>query len=61
VSKNQPVAAIMEFQARAEGESGHKLSMLRTDRGGEFTSKQFTEYCVQEEVHQQLMVSYSPQ
>jgi hypothetical protein len=42
VSKNQAAAAIMDFQARAEGESGHKLSMLRTDRGGEFTLKQFT-------------------
>jgi hypothetical protein len=50
VSKNQAATVIMEFQARAEGESGHKLSMLRTDRGGEFTSKQFTEYCVQEGV-----------
>jgi hypothetical protein len=46
VSKNQAAAAILEFQARAEGESGHKLSMLCTDRGGEFTSKQFTEYYV---------------
>jgi hypothetical protein len=47
VLKNQAVAAIMEFQAWAEGESRHKPSMLRTDRGGEFTSKQFAEYCVQ--------------
>jgi hypothetical protein len=61
VSKNQVVVAIMEFQARAEGESGHKLSMLCTDRGGEFTSKQFAEYCVQEGVKRQLMAPYSPQ
>jgi transposase InsO family protein len=61
VSKNQAVAAIMEFQARAEGELGHKLLMLRTDRGGEFTSKQFAEYCVQEGVQRQLTAPYSPQ
>jgi transposase InsO family protein len=61
VSKNQVDVAIMEFQARAEGESGHKLWMLCTDRGGEFTSKQFTEYCVQEGVKRQLMAPYSPQ
>jgi transposase InsO family protein len=61
VSKNQAATVIMEFQARAEGESGHKLSMLRTDRGGEFTSKQFTEYCVQEGVQRQLTAPYSPQ
>jgi hypothetical protein len=61
VSKDQVVAANMEFQARSEGESGHKLLKLRTDRGGQFTSKQFVEYCVQEGVQQQLMASYSPQ
>jgi hypothetical protein len=44
-AENQATAAIMEFQAWADGESGHKLSMLLTDRGDEFTSKQFTEYC----------------
>jgi hypothetical protein len=61
VSKNQAIAAIMDFQARAAGESGHKLSMLRTDKGGDFTSKQFTEYCVQEGVQRQLTVPYFPQ
>jgi transposase InsO family protein len=61
VSKNQAAAAIMEFQAQAEGESGHKLLMLRADRGGEFTLKQFAEYCVQEGVQRQLTTSYSPQ
>jgi hypothetical protein len=30
VSKNQAAATIMDFQSRAEGESGHKLSMLCT-------------------------------
>jgi hypothetical protein len=61
VSKNQAAATIMDFQSRAEGESGHKLSMLCTNRGGEFTSKQFAEYCVQEGVQRQLTAPYSPQ
>jgi hypothetical protein len=60
-AENQATAAIMEFQARADGESGHKLSMLRTDRGDEFTSKQFTEYCEQEGVQWQLTAPYSLQ
>jgi hypothetical protein len=44
-----------------EAESGCKLAMLRTDRGGEFTSKQFTDYCMAEGVQRQLTAAYSPQ
>jgi hypothetical protein len=45
VSKDQATTAIREYQAWVEGESGCSLSMLCTDRGGKFNSKQFVEYC----------------
>jgi transposase InsO family protein len=60
-SKDRAAAAIKEFQARAEAESGCKLLALRTDRGGEFTSKEFMEYCAADGVHRQLTAPYSPQ
>ena len=53
--------AIKEFQARAEGESGLKLGVLRTDRGGKFTSTKFAEYCTASGVRRQLTAPYSPQ
>ncbi|WVZ61112.1 hypothetical protein U9M48_011034 [Paspalum notatum var. saurae] len=40
-SKGHAVAAIKEFQARVEAESGCKLLALQMDRGGEFTSREF--------------------
>jgi hypothetical protein len=43
-SKDEASAAIKQFQARAEAESGKKLRVLRTDRGGEFTSMEFATY-----------------
>jgi hypothetical protein len=58
-SKAQAATAIKNFQARAEGEVGCKLMGLRTDRGGEFTSKEFMEYCI-EGVKRQLTSPYSP-
>jgi hypothetical protein len=61
VRKDQAVATIKDYQMRAESESGCKLSVLRTDRGGEFTSKQFAEYCASEGIQQQLTAPYSPQ
>jgi transposase InsO family protein len=59
-SKAQAATAIKNFQARAEGEVGCKLMGLRTDRGGEFTSKEFMEYCIEEGVKRQLTSPYSP-
>jgi hypothetical protein len=44
-SMDHAAAAIKGIQVRAEGESGLKLKALRTDRGGEFTTTEFTDYC----------------
>ncbi|CAA7391866.1 unnamed protein product [Spirodela intermedia] len=41
--------------------SGLKLGALRTDRGGEFTSHEFAEYCAGEGIHRQHTAPYSPQ
>nr|GFC24895.1 zinc finger, CCHC-type [Tanacetum cinerariifolium] len=35
--------------------------MLRTDRGGEFTSNEFTKYCKEKGIARQLTAPYSPQ
>ena len=41
-----PLAAVIKkFKMRAEAKSGKKLCVLRTDRGGEFTSVAFAAYC----------------
>ena len=38
-----------------------KLRMLRTDRGGEFTSNEFTNYCKENGITRQLTAPYSLQ
>ena len=60
-SKDRAAEAIKEIKARAEGESGLKMGALRTDRGGEFTSHEFAEYCAGEGIHRQHTAPYSPQ
>jgi transposase InsO family protein len=35
--------------------------VLRTDRGGEFTSKEFSDYCTGDGIKWQLTAPYSPQ
>ena len=44
-----------------ETETGKKLRVLRTDRGGEFTSVEFGLYCAGHSVEHHLTALYSPQ
>jgi hypothetical protein len=60
-STNRVVAAIMEIQARAEGESSPKLMVLRIDHGGGFTARQFVEYCTTKDMHDQHTTPYNIQ
>jgi hypothetical protein len=60
-SKDYAAAAIKNFQASVEVETGRKLKTLRTDRGGEFTSVEFGRYCAERGVKRQLTAPYSPQ
>ncbi|KAK8921048.1 hypothetical protein KSP39_PZI020906 [Platanthera zijinensis] len=45
----------------AEKESGQPLKVLRTDRGGEYTSRLFDSFCKENEISHQLTAAYSPQ
>jgi transposase InsO family protein len=49
------------FKALVENESGCKIQCLRTDRGGEYTSNDFNEFCVTEGIKRQLTAAYTPQ
>ena len=60
-SKDAAAGAIKQVQAAAEKESGHKLRMLRTDNGGEFTVAKFTAYCADEGIRRHFSAPYSPQ
>jgi transposase InsO family protein len=60
-TKDRAADAIRQYQATAETEIGRKLKVFRFDRGGEFTSTEFTNHCVQHGVRRQLMTPYTPQ
>ena len=44
-----------------ERELGQTLACLRTDRGGEFCSKEFDEFCRTNGIKRQLTAAYTPQ
>ncbi|GJQ93568.1 zinc finger, CCHC-type containing protein [Tanacetum coccineum] len=58
---NQALSTFKEFRQKIEMEMRMKVRMLRTDRGGEFTSNEFTKYCKENGIARQLTAPYSPQ
>src|SRR3954469_16813332 len=60
-SKGEAADAIRRAQVTAEAECGHKLRVLRTDNGGEFTAAEFASYCADEGIQRHYSAPYSPQ
>nr|GEV11865.1 ribonuclease H-like domain, reverse transcriptase, RNA-dependent DNA polymerase [Tanacetum cinerariifolium] len=60
-TKDQAFSTFKEFRQQIKMEMRMKLRMLRTDRGGEFTSNEFTKYCKENGIARQLTAHYSPQ
>ncbi|GAU13723.1 hypothetical protein TSUD_348270 [Trifolium subterraneum] len=50
-----------KFKALIEKESDCTIKCLRTDRGGEFTSSKFNEFCSEHGIKRQLTAAYTPQ
>jgi len=44
-----------------ENQCNHKIKVLRSDRGGEYISREFEEYCQNVGIQRQLTAAYSPQ
>ena len=50
-----------KFKVHVEKESGLKIKSMRSDRGGEFMSKEFLKYCEDNGIRRQLTVPRTPQ
>jgi transposase InsO family protein len=44
-----------------ENHTGKKIRVLRTGNGGEYTSKEFMDFCAGEGIRRELIVPYNPQ
>jgi len=59
--KSEAFATFKIFKASVEKEIGAFLTCLRTDRGGEFTSNEFGEFCRSHGISRQLTAAFTPQ
>lgn len=59
-SKDEAFETFKKFQARVEDGQEREIRAFRTDRGGEFLSKEFIEYCEKNGITRQFTSPYSP-
>lgn len=59
--KPKAFIAFKNFKACVEKEIGAHITCLRTDRGGEFNSNEFVEFCKAQGTSRQLTAAYTPQ
>ncbi|GJZ69522.1 retrovirus-related pol polyprotein from transposon TNT 1-94, partial [Tanacetum coccineum] len=59
--KSQVLETFKKFKALVEKEAGVEIKCLRTDRGGEFNSKEFKVFCENNGIKRQLTAAYTPQ
>ncbi|KAG7582977.1 Zinc finger CCHC-type [Arabidopsis suecica] len=59
--KSQAFEKFKRFKSLVEQETGEKIQTLRTDRGGEFVSQEFNDFCESTGIKRHLTAPYTPQ
>ncbi|CAL9026957.1 unnamed protein product, partial [Prunus brigantina] len=59
-NKSDTFNVFKKFKAFVELQSGFSLKKLRSDRGGEYTSHEFQEFCANMGMERQLTIAHSP-
>jgi hypothetical protein len=61
VEKSDAFSTFKHFKSLVEKETESYIKCLRTDRGGEFTSHEFNQFCKENGIKRQLTAAYTPQ
>ena len=59
--KDEAFKKFKSFKALVENESNHKIKCLRSDRGGEFTSNEFFDFCEEHGIRREFSTARTPQ
>jgi hypothetical protein len=60
-SKDEVFDKFQEFKAEVENLTGKKIKTLRSDNGGEYTSKELISFCKEAGIKRELIVPHNPQ
>nr|CAN76379.1 hypothetical protein VITISV_017862 [Vitis vinifera] len=61
VEKSKALVIFKQYKSCVEKETSSYIKCLRINRGGEFTSQDFNEFCKENGIKRQLIVAYTPQ
>ncbi|KAG6472324.1 hypothetical protein ZIOFF_069784 [Zingiber officinale] len=61
IAKKDAFQAFKKFKSVTENTTEYKIKTLRTDRGGEFLSTEFSRFCENEGIERHLSAPYTPQ
>ncbi|KAM1746060.1 hypothetical protein ACFX11_012725 [Malus domestica] len=59
--KSEAFSCFKKFKAMTELQTGLRVKCLRSDRGGEFLSTEFNQFCDTEGIQRQLSLAFTPQ
>jgi transposase InsO family protein len=59
-TKDEVFDRFQEFRAHIENLTGKKIKVLRSNNGGEYTSKDFSDFCKEVGIKRELIVPYNP-
>ena len=60
-SKNEVLNMFKIYKAKVENQLKKKIKIIRSDRGGEYESAAFSDFCTQHGIVHQTTTSYTPQ
>jgi hypothetical protein len=60
-TKDGVLARFQEFKAQVENLTERKIKVLRSDNGGEYTSRDFSDFCIEAGIKREYTVPYNPQ
>jgi hypothetical protein len=60
-AKSEVFAQFQEFRALVENQSRKRIKVLRSNNRGEYSSRQFVDFCAQHGIRRQMIVPYNPQ
>ena len=60
-TKDEVSCRFKEFKALVENLTRKKIKVLRSDNGGEYVNKDFTDFCAKEEIRKEWTAPYNPE
>jgi transposase InsO family protein len=60
-AKSEVFTRFQEFKALMENQSGKRIKVLRSNNGGDYSSRQFVDFCAQHGIRRDMTIPYNPQ